>query len=309
MAARPTKLILVAVAAVALECGAALYGWSGRPEESLVRTSASRAQAPAARIVSLVPSVTEMLFAIGADAQVAAVSSYDDFPPKVKTLPRVGALLDPDVERILSLRPDLVIVYVTQTDLQRQLARAGIRVFEYRHSGVAGIFDALQRLGPLVGRTAAADRVVRDLRSHLDRVRNAVKGLPRPRTLLVFERDPATLRGIYASGGRGFLNEVLGIAGAVNVFADVHREAVQPSNEMLLVRAPEVIIEVRATRLMTPSGASGEERKVWAPLRSIPAVRSGRIHALDGDYLVVPGPRLGRAAETFARALHPEAFR
>ena len=265
--------------------------------------------AQARRVVSLVPAVTEMLFAIGAGPQVAAVSNFDDFPAEVKALPRVGALLDPDVERVLSLRPDLVISYGSQTDLQGQLGRAQLPVFSYRHAGLEGIFETLGRLGPAVGREAEADRLARDLRAQLDRVRMRVQGRPRPRTLLIFERDPGSLRGIYVSGGRGFLHEMLGIAGGVNVFADVDREAVQPSSEALLMRAPDVIIEVRATGMLTATEASGDERRIWSPLASIPAVRNGRIHFLNGDYLLVPGPRVGAATETFARTLHPEAFR
>lgn len=269
----------------------------------------SHAQAPAARIVSVVPAVTEMLFAIGAGPHVVAVSSFDEFPPEVRSLPKVGALLDPDVERILALRPTLVVSYGSQTDLQRQLGRSQVPVFSYRHGGIPAIVETLARLGPAVGRAAEAERLVADIRRDLDRVRAAVRGRPRPRTLLIFERDPGALRGIYVSGGRGFLHEMLEIAGGVNVFADVDREAVQPSTETLLARAPEVIIEVRATGLLTAAEASGAERSVWAPLASIPAVRGGRIHFLNGDHLVVPGPRVARATEAFARALHPDAFR
>ena len=262
---------------------------------------------PARRIVSLVPAVTEMLFAIGAGPQVVAVSSYDEFPPEVKSLPRVGALLDPDVERVLALRPDLVVSYGSQTDLQGQLGRARIRVFSYRHAGLGGIFETLKALGTATGHEADADGLARRLRAELDVVRARVKGRARPRTLLVFERDPATLRGIYVSGGRGFLHEMLGIAGGENVFADVQREAVQPSHETLLTRAPDVIIEVRATGLL--AGAGPDERKVWAQLGSIPAVRTGRIYFLNGEHLVVPGPRVAQGTDTFARVLHPEAFK
>ena len=297
MAARTKRLILTLL----IVCGTSLYGSRAEPQGSVPQA--------ARRIVSLVPAVTEMLFAIGAGPQVAAVSSYDDFPPPVKALPRVGALLDPDVERILALRPDLVISYGSQTDFQAQLGRARVPVFDYRHTGLAGIFETLQRLGPAVGRKAESDRLARDLQSQLDRIRAAVKGQRRVKTLLIFERDPATLRGIYVSGGRGFLHEMLEIAGGDNVFKDVDREAVQPSTETLLARAPEVIIEVRATGLLTPAEASGDERKVWAALASIPAVRNGRIHFLNGDYLLVPGPRVAQATETFARTLHPGAFK
>jgi iron complex transport system substrate-binding protein len=101
---------------------------------------------------------------------------------------------------------------------------------------------------------------------------------------------------------------MLEIAGGQNVFADVARESVQPSHETLLARAPEVILEVRAAGLLEVREVA-QEQGVWSALSSVPAVRDGRIHFLTGDYLVVPGPRLAQATETFARTLHPEAFR
>src|SRR5258705_9776972 len=104
----------------------------------------------ATRIVSLVPPLTEMLFAVGAGSQVIGVSSYDDFPPEVASRPRVGALLDPDTERILSLKPDLVIVYGSQTELEAQFKRVGIRVYSYRHGGIGhGIGHLLQTIRDL----------------------------------------------------------------------------------------------------------------------------------------------------------------
>jgi iron complex transport system substrate-binding protein len=135
-----------------------------------------------------------------------------------------------------------------------------------------------------------------------------VKGRSRPRTLLVFDRQPKTLREIYVSGGTGFLHEILEAAGGANVFADVKRESVQPSQETLIARAPEVILEVRAAGLLEEREVASE-RSVWTALSSLPAVRNGRVHFLSGQYLVVPGPRLAQGAEALARALHPEAFR
>ena len=111
------------------------------------------------RIISLVPALTEMLFAIGAGPQVVAVSSYDEFPPQVKSLPRVGALLDPDTERILSLKPDLVVTYGSQVDLQTQLKRASIATFDYRHGGLDHIFTTIRELGQRTGpRRGGAER-------------------------------------------------------------------------------------------------------------------------------------------------------
>jgi iron complex transport system substrate-binding protein len=126
--------------------------------------------------------------------------------------------------------------------------------------------------------------------------------------MLVFGRQPRSLQQLYASGGAGFLHEILETAGAINVFADIDRESIQPSHETLITRAPDVILEVSPTRQLTGAEAL-RERAVWAPLGSIPAVRNGRIHFLYGGYLVVPGPRVVLAAEAFARVLHPEAFK
>jgi iron complex transport system substrate-binding protein len=255
-----------------------------------------------------VPALTEMLFAIGAGSQVVGVGSFDAFPPEVKNLPRVGALLDPDTERILSLRPSLVMIYGSQGDLQQQFDRAQIKAYVYRHGGIETILQTLRELGDATGRRAQANSLVRDLRGRLDAVRARVRGRPRPRVLLVIDRQPRTLREIYVSGGVGFLHEMLDVAGGVNVFADVPRESAQPSSETLIARKPDVIIEVQAEGMIAPSDAAAD-KAVWSPLSSIPAVRNGRVHILTGQYLVVPGPRFVQATEALARALHPAAFK
>jgi len=288
MAARQKKLIAILVAVWAT------VAWPASAQT-------------ARRIVSLVPNVTEILFAVGAGSQVVGVSTYDDFPPETRALPRVGALLDPDTERIFSLRPDLVIVYGSQTELEAQFTRAGIRVFAYRHSGVGNVLQTIRDVARLAGRAADGDRVVRDVQSQLDAIRMRVRGRPRPRTMLVIGRDAGALRGVYVSGGIGFLHELLDIAGGDNLFGDIKRESVQPSNETMIVRAPDVIIELHAGD--PPAAAAVQkERDAWNLLASVPAVRNMRVHLMYGGYLMAAGPRLGRAAEALARALHPEAF-
>jgi iron complex transport system substrate-binding protein len=112
---------------------------------------------------------------------------------------------------------------------------------------------------------------------------------------------------MYVSGGIGFLNDLLDVAGATSVFGDVRRESVQPSQETVLTRAPQVIVELRPKPLTTAQVAA--ERRAWSPLASVPAVRNSTIHFLTGDYYFVPGPRVAIAAEGLARTLHPEAFR
>lgn len=268
-----------------------------------------RAAAAPTRIVSLVPAATEMLFAIGAGPQVVGVGSYDTYPPETAKLPRVGALLDPDVERILTLRPDLAVVYATQVDLERQLRRAGIAVFEYRHAGLADVTGTIRALGSATGHRAQAEDVAHGIDEGLAQIRKAVADLPRPRTLLIFGRERLALRGIYASGGVGFLHDMLTVAGGEDVFADVKQQAVQATTEAIIARRPDVIVEVRGADNPMPHAAVQEEIGTWSVLSSVPAVRSGRVYYLVDDRLVVPGPRVVEGTRLLARVLHPDALR
>jgi iron complex transport system substrate-binding protein len=267
----------------------------------------SLASTPPKRIISLIPAVTEMLFAIGAGPQVAAVSSFDTYPPEVAKLPHVGALLDPDLERILSLHPDLVVVFATQTNVREQLERAKIPVFVYRHAALPDILTTIRDIGTRVGREEAAAGLARGIDDRIKAVRTRVAGRPRPRTLIVFDREKLALRGIYASGGFGFIHDMVDAAGGANVFGDVKQQAVQATTELILAHRPEVILELRADPLAP--AARGREIAVWSTLSSLPAVRSGRVYFLDQQKTVVPGPRVAEAIELFARTIHPEAFK
>jgi iron complex transport system substrate-binding protein len=233
-----------------------------------------------------------------------AVSSYDEDPPEVRSLPRVGALLDPDVERMLSLLPDLVVTYGSQTDLQAQLRRAGIALFDYRHAGLAAITETMRELGGRTGHAREAENAARAIDTRLAAIRERIRGRARPRTLLVFGRERGALRNIYASGGRGFLHDMLEAAGGDNIFADIPRESVQATTELILARAPAVILEVRSADVATEAEAAREAAS-WAPLASVPAVRQKRIVVLTGQSLTVPGPRVPDVVERMSRALHP----
>ena len=262
----------------------------------------SRAAAPR-RIISLVPAVTEMLFAIGAGPAVVGVSTFDRYPEQVATRPRVGALVDPDFERILTLRPDLVVVYGSQDDLMQRLARANIPIYRYRHATLDDILRTIREIGELVGRLEDADRLATRIAADLDAIRASVAGRPRPRTVILFGREPGSLRGMYASGGYGFVHDMLEIAGGEDIFADVPRENLQATAETLLARAPEVIIELRSSGTGWTPERLAAERAVWRGLPSLPAVRSGRIRILTDESLTVPGPRVAESVRRIAEAL------
>jgi iron complex transport system substrate-binding protein len=299
----------------ALACGAGLRPWleanptagSAAVIQARARTAPVLRDSPR-RIVSLVPSTTEMLFAIGGGDRVVGVSNYDHFPPEVEKIPRVGGLIDPNVERLLSLRPDLVIVYDTQVELKRQIERTGIPIYPYMHRNLADITQTMRSLGARVGLTEAADAAARQIEQRLAAIGARVGGLPRPKTLLVIGRDRGSLRNVDASGGYGFLHNLLETAGGADVLADMQRKSVLMSTEMILTRAPDVIIELHYGASISSENLDAE-RRVWNAVPSVPAVKSGRVYLLVGNEFVVPGPRIVTAADRFARTLHPEAFK
>jgi iron complex transport system substrate-binding protein len=291
--------------------GSQPFGLSGSPPPRLrasapvhAAASAPPRQAQPSRIISLIPAVTEMLFAIGAGDRVVGVSSYDRFPAEVATRERVGALLDPNVERILALKPDLVVVYGTQQELIARLARAGVPRFDYQHAGLADITTTIRRLGERVGRTQDAATLATRIERDIQEIRQRVAGRPRPKTVLLFDREPGSLRGMYASAGIGFMHDMLEVAGGVDAFDDIKRQSLQLSAEMLLARAPEVIIEVQSASGWTPERIE-KERAIWKTLAAVPAVRTGRIHILADDRLSIPGPRVVEAIRLLVGVLHP----
>ena len=256
------------------------------------------------RIVSLVPATTEMIFAMGAGDRLVGVGNYDRFPPEVARLPRVGGLIDPDTERILALRPDLVIVYDTQVELKQRLARARIPIYPYVHRALPDIMATLRALGARIASAPRANAVATEMERALAAVRSSVAGRPRPKTMLVFGRDPQSVRNVHASGGYGFLSDLLEVAGGDNLFADIKQQAVQASTEMILTRRPDVIIELRYGESVSTADLP-RELAAWNTLASVPAVKNHLVHVLVGDEFVVPGPRIVLAAERFARTLHP----
>ena len=269
-----------------------------------VTTTARSAQTPAPkRIISLIPAVTEMLFAIGAGNEVVAVSSYDRFPPEVTTRPKVGALLDPDFERILSLTPDLVVVFGTQVDLIARLSRARVPIFSFQDAGLGEITATIRDLGSRIGRSDAAKALADGIERDVAAIRRQVAGRPRPKTALVFGRETGLVRGIWVSGGVGFMHDMLDVAGGADAFDDVKRKSLQATAEVMLARAPEVIIEVRRTD--EPADQLARERQIWNALPSLPAVRTGRVYLLGDDRLSIPGPRVVDGIRLMARNTSP----
>lgn len=253
------------------------------------------------RIVSLVPAVTEMLFAIGADERVVGVSDYDTYPSNVLKLPRVGALLNPDLERIFKLKPDLVIIYGTQTTLAEKLMAAGIRQYPFIHGSIGETLDYIIELGRTIDMNPQAVRLTSEMNDALEEIRKSAPKR-RPRVFLVHSRETGNLGSFYSGGGKSFFNELIEIAGGRNIFGDVDDDSIQPALEEILARQPEIIVELLPSS-KNKANQMEQRRDDWNALNTLPAVRQRQVHVLVGDYLLLVGPRLHLAAKRFAEII------
>ncbi|MGH9373784.1 MAG: ABC transporter substrate-binding protein [Vicinamibacterales bacterium] len=263
------------------------------------------AEAPS-RIVSTSPSITETLFALGLGDQVVAVSQYCRHPAEVKALPTVGPFLQPDVELIARLRPDLTIVHPGPNGLERRLASVHIPFIAVERGSLASVFSSIRIIGVAAGIPDRANALVATLEARLDRVRKAVAGHRPQRVLLIVGRRPGTLADLVAVGRSSYLSDLAAIAGGVNVLSDDGLpEYPRISMETVIRLAPDAIIDAG------DMGDTPEERQsrqiltegLWRR-QQLDAARAGRVHAVISDAFVVPGPHVVEATETMARWLH-----
>ncbi|HEV8340323.1 MAG TPA: helical backbone metal receptor [bacterium] len=247
---------------------------------------------PPQRIVSVAPSVTEVLFVLGVGGRVVGIGDADNYPPAgVRGKPRVGGVIL-DVERILNLRPDLVVgVASLQRAQLERLIRVRLPVLAVEAHSLEETLSQIVLLGRVTNARPAADRAVRLLRVRIDAVGRSVRGLPRPRVYVEIWGEPPQT----AAGGT-FIDDLLRRARGKNLFPDL-RGWPQISPEAVLRRNPQVI-------LLTYPGARRLGRRAgWA---RVDAVRRGRVYELDPDLVSRPGPRLVDGLEQIASRLHPE---
>lgn len=257
-------------------------------------------------IVSLAPSITEILFALGLEDRIAGVTRYCDFPPAALTKPVVGGYYDPNYESIVTLCPDLVIMLNGHEGPRHYLSELGLNTLMVNHKGIAGILDSIKVIGEACGVGTKAESIVHDLRLRMKRVRQKTEGLSRPRVIISVEKnmESSTLKDVCISGREKFYNEMITLAGGVNAyegdvaFPIVSREGIVQMNPEVIIEIIQVVDEKHSGRATTPNE--------WADLSQVNAVRKDHIYAIAEDYAVIPGPRFILILEKMARLIHPE---
>jgi iron complex transport system substrate-binding protein len=302
----PSNKLFARLSALAILLAAVCIGCHHNPAKSesadlrsftdgLGRNIAIRANPQ--RIISLAPNITEILFALGLGDRVAAVTSYCDFPAEAKAKEKIGDTLHPNLERIIALKPDLVLATTASQleDLMRKLDQLAVPVYVTNPRTVRETVASIRRIGEATGASARAAEIADDMERRISAVEMRVKGLPAPRALYVLQTSP-----LITAGRNTFINDLIRIAGGQSISGDETADYPQFSRETVIARAPEVII--------APSSHGKEyvrEEDLRRDFSATPAVRSNRIVAVNPDWVDRPGPRIVDGLEQLARGLHP----
>lgn len=252
------------------------------------------------RIVSLAPNLTEIVYAVGAGNRLVGNTDYCDYPAEAKQVAKIGDTMHPSVERIIALKPQIVLVS-TASQLEaftKQLDQQGIAVYVTNPGSLEEIFNSITAFGEMFGTAEQATQLAGDLRKRSDAIATAIMGIKPVPVFYQVADEP-----LYTIGREAYLTDLVRRAGGVSVTADVPDAFPRYSDEAALSAKPEAII------LPTGGSMGNANATVASPLRDSPAVRNSRVYKINDDYLSRPGPRLVAGLEALAHVLHPEAFK
>lgn len=253
------------------------------------------------RIVTLAPNLTEIVFAIGAGDRLVGNTTRCDYPPEAKSIAKVGDTQQPSIERIIALRPQLILVS-TASQLEsftRQLETQRIAVYVTDPHDLEGVLRSIKAVGDLLGQSERAAQVIADLRARTAAAEERVKQASPVKVFYQLSAEP-----LYTAGRDSFVTDLIKRAGGVSVTKDVPGAWPRYSAESAVAARPEAIIMATAESMGGSANAG-----VAASLKESPAALAGRVYKVNGDYVSRPGPRLVDGLEQIARALHPEAFK
>jgi iron complex transport system substrate-binding protein len=251
------------------------------------------------KVVSLAPSVTETIFALGFGDRLVGVTTYCDYPAEARKLPKIGDFMNPSLEAVIAKKPDLVIGVIGATDpvKAREMERLGLRVVLVSVANLKDVLASISSIAALLGNAKAGEKLVAKIRAQVEDVKKRIAPAARRKVLLVVGVHP-----VIAVGGKNFIDELIALAGGENIAGNAAQPWLNLPDEVVVAKAPQVIIEAGMGSEREKSG------KQWGDLKSVPAVREERIYSYPSDKILRPGPRFGEALAELARLVHPECF-
>lgn len=295
----PLSFALISALAFALACG------GESPSESKAANETESEAAIPERIITMAPSLTEMVYALGEQDRLVGVSDYCKFPPEAQEKPHIGALVSTNYEQVLALEPDLVVLRPDQARIATKLEGLGIASVQIRAESLADVFTSIQQVGELLGKAREAAFLSLEIQEDLAKLeaRSAFAyGSTPPRVLLVVGRSPGTLQQIYAAGTGAFLSELLEATGAANALQNTKIPWPIISREALLALDPDIILD--ASRQMGGQAREQEQHiAAWSQMPTLRAVREGRIVTVQNDHMMIPGPSVAKSARMLAELI------
>lgn len=251
------------------------------------------------RIVSLAPSITETLFALGLDKAIVGVTIFSDYPEAARAKARVGSFVNISVEKVISLNPDLIIGTAdgNKKETIEQLERVGLPVYVVNPASLDDIFEMILNIGKITGKSSVAKNLVHSLRDRVESVVSQTAGLKRPRVFFQVGVDP-----IVTVGRNTLHNKLIALAGGINISGEELTKYPRYSIEEIIVKQPDIIIVTSMKR----GGNFAQIRNKWKRWKSIPAVKNNRIHIINSDLIDHPSPRIVDGLEEMAKIIHPE---
>lgn len=261
------------------------------------------------RIVSTAPSITELLYALGLGDRVVGVTRFCNYPPEAMKKPKIGDYVNPNLEAIAALKPDLVVLQTNPVQLAGRLRKLHLNALEVDQQDIAAIYESIRVVGQATGATVRASELIATIRAGLDSVRARAAGFKRTRMMLVVGRTPGRLDGLIVVGKASYLNEVIEIAGGENVFRDARAAYPEVSLEEVMARSAEAVVDMgdMGDNVAITPEESREVIALWQRASSVSAVRNHRVYPIAPDGFLVPGPRVVNAARALLAMLHPES--
>lgn len=253
----------------------------------------------------MAPNITESIFALGCGDKLVGVTDFCIYPAQALALPKVGGFFNPNLEKITVLRPDLIILQGKHEKMDGFCRAKKIPALHVAMDSLDTIYGGIVALGDALDASRQARELNHAIRQELEAVCRDVSGFPRKRVFISLGRAMGSMANLYTVGGSSFLSELVQKAGGDNIFVDVKQPYPEASKESLIKRAPEVILEVRPGEHFTEAQHK-QLAAEWDVFSDIPAVADRRIHVVTENFVLVPGPRIGKAARILAQSIHGE---
>jgi len=257
------------------------------------------------RVISLSPSITEIIYGIGAFDKVVGVTLYSDYPQEAKELPKVGGWINPNLEALLELEPDLVIMISDQNKIfGEKINEIGLKTLSVdSNTSIKHIQNSIIEIGKFLGKQEEAAELVAKIRIEISKIKNKTHSLEPKKILCVIGRTPGSLNDIYVIGNTNYINEMINLSGGINVI-EKDRLAIKITKEAIFSLDPDIIIEINHAK----TDRESEIKEIWSELKEARAIKTNNVYIISSTAILHPSQRILEGIYELLRIIHPEAY-